>query len=294
MLFRALSPFSYWEAKSISEANEILFSNGKKAALLAGGCSLFPQMKNGLTKPEVIVNITTIEGLRFIEGNRDEGLRIGSLATLRDGEKSPALRQDYGSLFDAITQIASVQVKNMGTIVGNITEGTPASDVATILTALGAKVKIVGLGEDKIVPLDSFYVHVRKTILEPGEMITEILVPPLPDGTRTAFLNLAKTKEDPAKVNVGVLTRVVDGVCEEARIAVGAVAPVIIRAKKAEAILQGEKPEPSLIAKAAEAARDDKGVRPITDIRSTAAYRKEMVEVLTRRALHKTFQITTH
>ncbi len=287
MLYRALHPINYLEAKTVSEASEICFSSNGNAFLLAGGCSLIPLMKHGSIKPQVLVNLATIDGLKYIEGSRGEGLRIGALASLRDAEKSPVVQRDFPALFDSIAQIASVQVKNMGTLVGNLTEGTPASDVAVALIALGAALKVVSPGGTRLVPLDSFYVHVRKTILRPGDVIEEISIPPLPESIFTAFLNLCKTKEDPAKVNIGVFVRITEGRCSEARIAVGAVAPVIVRARKAESMLEGKKLTPALLEKVAAAVRDDEGIRPITDIRSTAEYRKEMVEVLARRALTK-------
>jgi CO/xanthine dehydrogenase FAD-binding subunit len=294
MLYRALHPINYLEAKTVSEASEICFSHNGNASLLAGGCSLIPLMKHGVLKPQVLVNMATIDGLKYIEGSLGEGLRIGALATLSDAEKSSVVQKDFPSLFDSITQIASVQVKNMGTIVGNITEGTPASDVAAMLIALGSQLKIVSPGGTRMVPLDSFYVHVRKTILRPGDIIEEIIISPRPENTFSAFLNLCKTKEDPAKVNIGVLVQIADGICAEARIAVGAVAPVIVRARKAEGMLQGKKITPALIEEVAAAVRDDEGVRPITDIRSTVEYRKEMVGVLTRRALTKIQQKAVH
>jgi CO/xanthine dehydrogenase FAD-binding subunit len=285
MLYRALDAINYLEAKTLSEASEMCFSCNGTACLLAGGCSLIPLMKHGVLKPQLLVDITKIDGLRYIEGSLGEGLKIGALATLRDAEKSLVVQKDFPSLFDSITQIASVQVKNMGTIVGNITEGTPASDVAAMLIALGAKLKITSPGGTQMVPLDSFYVHVRKTILRPGDVIEEIIIPPRSEGTYSAFLNLCKTKEDPAKVNVGMFVRIAEGVCAEARIAVGAVAPVIVRARKAEDMLLGKTITSALIDEVAAAVREDEGVRPITDIRSTAEYRQEMVGVLTRRAL---------
>ena len=138
MLYRALHPLEYLEARTVAEASEMCSSYQGKASLLAGGCSLIPLMKHGALKPQALVTMSKIDGLRYIEGTREQGLKIGALATLRDAEKSLAVLKDFPTLFDSITQIASVQVKNMGTIVGNITEGTPASDVATMLIALGA------------------------------------------------------------------------------------------------------------------------------------------------------------
>jgi carbon-monoxide dehydrogenase medium subunit len=173
----------------------------------------------------------------------------------------------------------------MGTAVGNLCVATPASDIAPPLFVLGAKVKIAGLNYEKLVPIENFFVAVGKTILEPNEIVTEIFVPGMPAGTGSAFLKAAKTADDIAKVNAAVTVFITDKICKDARIALGSVAPTPIRVTEAEQALKGQKLDETMFARAAEAAAD--AARPISDIRSTAKYRKEMVRVLVKDALAK-------
>ncbi len=290
MLFRKLHPFDYHEPDTLSEVGEILASPNVTAAILAGGVSLIDQMKRGMQHPDVILSLHRIKDLRFVETS-DGTLGIGALATLKDGERSSLVREQYGSLWDAIRQIGSVQVKTMGTIVGNVAACNPASDVATALTALGAEIKVAGRGGERSIPIQFFAVDVRKNSLESDEIVTEIKIPAPETGSACAFLNLARTKEDIAKVAVSVHAIIKGGIMENVRIALGAVAPVILRAYAAEEILKGERPSLTVIQAAARAAAESEGVIPITDLRSTAQYRREMVAVLTERALSKAFKI---
>lgn len=288
MLYRKLFPFDYQEATSVSDAVSILSDYGADAAVMAGGISLIEEMKRRAVTPKVVLSLQPVGELKFLEQSNGH-LRIGALATLTHGEKSAAVRDGYPAFWEAIAQIASVQVRNMGTIVGNIVACNPGSDLATALVALGGIVKVVSKTGERSVPIESFGLHSRKSCLVPGEIVTEIQVPRLKEGTATAFLNLARTKEDCAKVAVAVNAWVKNGVIEEVKIALGAVAPVIVRAPKVEKMLTGEKPSIRLIQEAAAAIPDENMVTPISDIRSTAQYRRQMVEVLTRRALTRVF-----
>ncbi|KMY66016.1 hypothetical protein AAU61_18790 [Desulfocarbo indianensis] len=284
MLFRKLLPFDYLEAESLSDAVEILGGRKQKAAIMAGGISLIDQMKRRMQQPQAVVSLQRIKSLRFVKETKGS-LKIGALATLRDAEKSSLVSSKFPSLWDAIKQIGSVQVKTMGTMVGNLAACNPASDVATALIALGAEIKVVGKNGQRQFPLEKFAVGVRKNQLKKDEIVAEIVVPFQEEDASACFMNLARTKEDIAKVVVSVKV-VRDGAqIKDARIVLGAVAPIIVRAAEAEAMLKGEKPTMQLVRAAARAAADAKEVTPITDIRSTAEYRKEMVEVLTRRAL---------
>lgn len=289
MLYRKLFPFDYEEATTVSEAISVLQAQGTDAALMAGGISLIEEMKRRAVTPKVVVSIQPVEALKYLDVSEGQ-LRIGALATLSHGEASDEVKNKFPALWEAIAQIASVQVRNMGTIVGNVTACNPGSDVATALVALGASVKIVNGSGERLIPIETLGVHSRKSILKPGEIVTEIIVPSLGPDTRTVFLNLARTKEDCAKVAVAVNARVTDGVVEEVKIALGAVAPVIVRAPGVEKMLLGEKPSKALILTASQLAPQEKGVTPIDDIRSTAAYRSRMVGVLTHRALARVFQ----
>lgn len=278
-----LKSFEYLEPGTLKEAAQLSKKYGGKAKVFAGGLDLVPRMRQGKVEPDYIISIRNIPGLDRIENGK--GLRIGALASLFSVELHPALQKSYMVLYDAIHHIASVPVKVMGTLVGNLCVATPASDVAPALFVLGAQLKIVGPSGEKTVPVESFFVGVNQHILKPGEIVTEVLVPSPPAGTGGAFFKLVRTAVDIAKVNVAVAVTVTGKTCDDARIALGSVAPTPIRATKAEGILKGQKLDQKTIEAAAEAAAEE--IRPITDIRSTAEYRKITTQVLVRRAIQE-------
>ncbi|MDR3556583.1 MAG: xanthine dehydrogenase family protein subunit M [Syntrophobacteraceae bacterium] len=285
MFFRALRHFEFFEPKTVAEANELLLSYGHQASVMAGGLSLIQTMKTGEKKPEAVISLQKIDSLKFIDSDNDQDLKIGALATIRSIEKSREVQKHWAVLVQTARCIGSVEVRRMGTVVGNLCDGTPASDLATILIAMGAKMRVTSSGAEREVPLENFCVGPHQTVLEEGEMVREVRVPSLGDHSFASYVNLARTKPDITKVSVGVLVKNQNGACGDVRIAVGAVAPVIVRVRKAEELLRGEKLKASTIEEAARLAQEDVVVRPITDIRSNAGYRKEMVRVLVERAL---------
>ncbi|MFC1861475.1 FAD binding domain-containing protein, partial [Chloroflexota bacterium] len=212
-------------------------------------------------------------------------LRIGALTTLRSIELSPLVRKYHPVLFEAISSIASIQVKSMGTAVGNLCVATPASDVALALTVLGAQLKISGTTTDKTVSIEDFYTGVNRTILQPGDIVSDILIPECATGTGSAFLKLVTSATDIAKVNVAVAITLKDHNCRQVKIALGSVAPTVIRAGKAEETLTGNNLTQDLIDAASKIAAEE--TKPITDIRSTAEYRQEVAGVLVKRAIEK-------
>jgi carbon-monoxide dehydrogenase medium subunit len=224
----------------------------------------------------------------YIEGNGSGDARVGALATLRAVELSPAIRNHHDMLYEAIHQIASVQVKTMGTVVGNLCVATPASDVAPPLVALGAELEITGADGKKTVPVESFYKGLEETILDPGQIVTEIRIPAAAGGSGGAFMKLAHTAACIAKVNVAVMMNLDNGICKDVRIALGSVAPTVVRATQAEELLRGKTPDPDIIGDAANAAAEN--VTPITDLRSNAEYRKEMVGVLVKRGIENALE----
>lgn len=282
---RALKSFEYFEPRTVEEVVRILFMYGGEAKVLAGGVDLVPKMRKRQIQPKCLVSIQRIPGIDYIEGDGAEGLRIGALTSLRSIELSPAIQKDYELLHEAIHQIASIQVKNMGTAVGNLCVATPASDIALPLLVLGAKLRIVGLTQERTAPIEKFFIGVGQTVLQPSEIVTEVLLPSPPAATGGAFLKLVRTATDVAKVNVAVTVTVTDGICQDVKIALGSVAPTPIRANKAEEALKGKKLDQETIAEAAETAAEE--TKPIDDIRSTAEYRKEVTKVLVRRAIEK-------
>ncbi len=283
-MHRTMRPFELLEPNTVDEAVGNLSSYGDKAKVLAGGIDLLAKMRRWQMKPECLVSIRRIPGLDYLESNGGSRLSIGPLTTLRSIELSPAIQKDWAILYEAAHQIASIQVKTMGTVAGNLCVATPASDLAPALLVLGAELKIAGPTSEKTVPMENFFIPVCQNILQPDEIVTEISVPKIPAGTGGSFLKLAHTAACIAKINVAATVTVAnDGTCKDARIALGAVAPCVIRAGRAEEILKGKKLDQETIARAAEAAAEE--ATPITDLRSTAEYRKEMVAVLTRRAI---------
>ena len=285
-----MTPFEYFEPRSLEEAVQILSNYGEGAKVLSGGVDLVPRMHKGIAQVEYLVNIQKIPGLSYIEPLEEGGTAFGAGSKLHSIELSKIIRDKYPILYEAVHQITSVQAKFMGTAVGNLCVATPVSDVATSLFALGAQLKIAGPKEERLEPIEMFYTGYRRTSLTRGEMVVEVLLPEPPPGTGTAFFNLVRTHADIAKISAAASLSVEDGVCREVRIALGATAPTVIRAGRAEALLAGRTITRELMDRAAETAASE--TSPITDLRSTAAYRKAMARVLVRRALEKALQRT--
>lgn len=280
-MHRKIRQFELFEPITVKEAVQLLSRYGDKAKILAGGVDLISRMMRWQVKPEYIVSIRRIPGLDYIKGDGVKGLKIGTMTTLRSIELSPAIEKDYTVLYEAVHQIASIQVKTMATVAGNLCVSTPASDIVPALCVLKARLKIAG--KDKVVPIEDFFIDTGKTILQPNQIVTEIQIPAVLPGTVAAFLKLKPVKASISKVNVAVMLNLKNGVCEDARIALGSVAPKMLRATKAEEILKGKKINNDVIVHAAKTAAEES--KPITDLRSTAKYRKEMVAVLVKRAI---------
>lgn len=279
-MHRVLLPFEFSEPVSVEEVVRLV--DGQRTRVLAGGVDLVLRMRLRQIVPERIVSLQKLPGLSFVEAD-SLGLRFGALASLSQIEQSLAVRTDWPLLAEAVNSIASVQTKVMGTAVGNLCVGTPASDVAPALFALGARVKIATAGGARLIPIEEFFVDVGQTAVGPHELVTEIFVPAQATGSAGAFIKLAKTRADIAKVNAAVMVTLDAYTCTHVRIALGSVAPTPVRALEAERLLLGAEMTPNVVAEAADAAAE--AVIPISDVRSTAIYRKRMVRVLVRDAL---------
>ncbi len=273
--------FSYHEPGSLAEAISLLQTHGSSAKVLAGGTDLLVLMKLGKVRPRHIVSISKIPELHFLTGS--DGLRLGPLVLHRDLEKSQAVREKFTALFEAARSVTSVQVRNMGTLGGNLCHASPAADSPPALIALGAQIKIEGGRGSRVVLLEDFFTGPGKTDLKPGEVLAEIQVPDPGPASGSAFLKLTRVAADLAKVNVAAFIQREKEVCRECRIASGAVAPTPVRLKQAEAVLRGKRLDEDLCRLAGEKASEE--IQPITDIRSTAWYRREVIKVLVRDAL---------
>lgn len=276
--------FNYLEPATIEEAVSLLGKYDGKAKVVAGGTDLVVQIREKLIAPEYVVDIGYISGLDRIDYDETQGLRIGALATIRAIEKSSKICQVYPAIAQSAGLLGSVAIRNVATIGGNLCNAAPSADTAPALIGLSAKGKIIGPDGEKIVSLEEFFTGPGCIVCEPGELLVEIQVPVPSPGTRGVYLKHGRSAIDLATVGVAVIMTMEPGaVCRDVKIVLGAVAPTPMRARKAEEVLRGKKVEPALIEKSAQAAADE--ARPITDVRASAEYRKEMVKVYTRRAI---------
>jgi len=283
-----LKPFDYYEPVTVKDAAQLLDKYGAQAQVMAGGIDLIPRMRKGKIKADYLVNIQNIPQLSYLTNDAKKGLRFGAMTKLHELELSSDVQKLYPVLYAAIHQIASVQTKYMGTAVGNLCVATPASDVATALVALGAQLEIAGPNGERAESVEKFYLDYLKTSLKKGEFVTGVMLPAPPEGLASAYLNLLRTKADIAKISVGVALTMAGGICKDAKISLGAVAPTVFRASKAEAVLKDQKITPEVIQKASDTAAAE--TSPISDVRSTAEYRKQVAVVLVKRAIEQALE----
>jgi carbon-monoxide dehydrogenase medium subunit len=282
--------FELLEPKSVDEACQQLSKYGEQAKVLAGGTALVKLMKKRLIHPSCLINIKGIKELHYIREDK-EGLKIGALTTLSEMEISPLIRERFRAVAEMVHTIGSVQIRNVGTLAGNLCFADPASDPAPLLIALGGGLKIASLEGKRILPLEEFFTDFYETALARDEIVEEIQIPHIPKDTGCFYLrHTMRVAFDLAIVGVAVVLGLnpKDGVCQDTRIVVGGVDSTPIRAKKAEDLLKGMVIDDSLIMKAAMAASE--GVDPIHDVRASAEYRGEMIEVFVERGIQKALE----
>jgi carbon-monoxide dehydrogenase medium subunit len=275
-----MQPFEYFAPQTLSEAIAILGHEQEGAYPIAGGTDLLLKMKAGRLAPRVVVNLKRVAALR---GRTYNGhLTLGALTTLEEIRLSPLVRAHYPALSAAAATMASVQVRHLATLGGNLCNAAPSADLAPILMALGAMAHIAGPAGERQVSLDAFFTGPGRTVLAPGELLVSVALPALRGGS--LYLKQApRACMDIAVVGVGLALELEDDACRRARIVLGAVAPTPLRATGAEAELAGGDLSPERIARAARIAAHE--AQPIDDVRGSAWYRRQMVEVLTRRGL---------
>lgn len=277
--------FELVTARDSHHAVALLTEYGPDAKVLAGGTDLLVDLKSAPEAPAVIVDLSRAEDLRQI-ATTGEGLSIGALVTHAEIMRSPLIRDLFPALVDAAHTIGAVQTRNLGTLGGNLVTGVPSMDSGPALVALEALVTLLGRAGRRQVPLTEFFAGPRKTVLGPAELLAEIVIPKRNLGKPADFQKFGLRKGQAlALVNVaasvwlkGEQPRFV-----EPRIALGAVAPTVIRAPQAEAYLEGRAATPEAMAEAGRIAAGEG--KPISDFRASAEYRRELIAVLTRRAL---------
>ncbi len=276
--------FEYVVPETLDAAIEVLRSR-EGATLLAGGTDLLVQMKEGGRRAPVVVSLRRVPGLEGVTGDADSGLRIGARTLLADVAAHEAVRARYQALSEGAGIVGSVQTRNLGTIGGNVCNAAPSADTAPPLLVFDAVAVIAGAEGARRLPLAEFFVGPGATALQPGEILTALELPPVAERTGSVYQRHTPRRAMDIAV-VGVACRVeldAAGTIAGAAIALGAVAPTPIRCPEAEALLRGERPSEALFERAAELARD--ASRPISDVRGSAEFRRELVRVMTRRCL---------
>lgn len=278
-----IADFEYFAPKTVEEALSLLSRYKEEAKIIAGGQSMLIIMKQGLITPEYLIDIKGIAALDYIKYDEGKGLRIGALTIHRAIEKSPLIQKHFGVLSEIEQNLATIQTRNWGTIGGNLCHGDPAGDPAPALIALNAKLKLASLERERIIEVEEFSKDYLEVALEPNEMLAEIQVPIQSARTGTAYEKLMVMKGDMGIVSaaVSITLRPGDGVCENARIALGNAASVPLRARKAERRLIGKVINDALLAEAGEVASTEGD--PSSDVHGSAEYRREMVKVFVKR-----------
>ncbi len=275
----------YINVSTTDEVLEQLAKHGKQAHILAGGTDLVLEMKHGIhSELEIVLDISRVSGYDEIRLDDEGFLHLGPTVTHNHCVASKLVRDYAPPLAQACWEVGAPQIRNRGTIGGNLVTASPANDTIAPLMAMGASLVLASAKGERVIPLDEFYLGVRKTILRPDELVREIIVPALTENQRGTYQKLGLRRAQAISlVNMAAILTFEGETVKEAVITLGAVAATIIHAEEAEAYLQGRELDEETIAYAAELV--EAAARPIDDVRSSATYRNEMARVLARRGL---------
>lgn len=275
--------FEYVAPETLAEVCAVLGQYGDRAKVLAGGSDLMVKMKAGLISPDCVVSLKRLHELKGVRHEPGVGVIIGARATHNDLVNSPVLDLWFPSVPAAAASMAGYQIRNVGTVGGNLVNAVPSADLPPILLALNAKVKLVGVAGERTIPLEEFFLGPGKTVLLPGEILAEVIIPEQ-ELTGSHYLKFGLRKAEAlAVVGVATAVKMQGEVFADVRIALGAVAPVPLRARAAEDALRGKPATEENFALAGKLAAQI--AKPISDIRGSAEYRSHLVDVLTRDSL---------
>jgi len=285
-----MSAFEYAAPRTLDEALAVLREQGDEARVIAGGTALVTMMRQRLVRPSYLVSLREVSGLGRIEAANGD-VRIGALVTHREVETSSLVRERFPVLAETFRRVASVRIRNMATVGGALAHADPNQDPPVTLIALRARVEIRGAVGGREVPVEDFFRDYYESALEPGEVVTGVVVPRCPAASGVAYVKfLPRTADDYATVAVAATVSLQpDGQrCREARIALGSVGVTPLRARAAEALLAGHPVGADLLRSAGELIKD--AVDPLSDHRGSAAYKREMASVMVGRALTQAWE----
>ena len=281
--------FEFSRPDSLEQALSVLSENPGEVRPLAGGTDLIEQVKQGRHEPKIIMDLKSIPELCKLDWDPKDGLRIGAATSCSEVYQHQIVRTHFPAIVDAGMLVGSIQIQNRAAIGANVCNAAPSGDTIPALLIYEAKAMIISPRGSREVPLEKFFVGPGRTVLEGDEILMEIIVPPPAPRSHSSYLRFIPREEmDIAVVGVGSMVSLDEnGTCSTARVALASVAPTPVRAFHAESILEGNPPTKILVEEAARNAVLDSS--PISDVRGTAEYRKNLVEVLTSRTLTNCF-----
>ena len=281
--------FLYHTPRSLDEAFALLDENGEDARIIAGGTALVLFIKQRLVQPRHLISLQKIPTLNVMAVTED-GVRIGATCTHRMVETSSIVRDMLPLLGETYSHVATPRIRNMSTVGGGLVHADPNLDPPPSLMVLGAKTVLVSSAGSREVPVEELFLDYYEADVQPGEILTEVVVPPVPPDSGTAFMKfLPRTNDDYATVSVAVLlTMEEDGVtCRDVKLGLGSVATTPIRARGAEAAMRGRTVTTDTVRQAADSVEAE--IDPKIDFRGSARYKRQMAQVLTRRAIERAF-----
>ena len=284
MSTRVLTDFDLLMPASVEEALEMLENGRGSVTVLSGGTDILVAMK-GKFQADKVMSLALLPGLDVLEYDPDSGLRIGAKTTIAQIVDSSEVKQHYPALWQSAKIFATPQLRNTATVVGNLLRGSPAGDCSAVVAVLGGTLIMASTQGRREVDIDDLWVSYGVTARADNELAVELHLPAPAAGTVSAFKRLTRVNEDLAKLNVAVCLEMDGSKCKTARLAMGCVAPTMVRLPSAEAILQGATIDDDSLARAAEAVQQD--ISPIDDQRSTAEYRRTVAGVYLKRAVQQ-------
>jgi CO/xanthine dehydrogenase FAD-binding subunit len=287
-MFRNLPKFEFLSPKSINEAITLLAQHGPKAKVIAGGTDLISEMRWGQWRPQYVLGLSSIPGLDEIQFDRTTGLRMGAACTIGEIERSKLIGDYYPLLAQAASVLGSMEIRNRATVGGNLCTAAPSADMPPSLLVLGAKAVIASQKGEKMIALEDFFIGAKKTILNRDEILVRLEIPPMQPGSAGEYVKFGRRNAmEIAMIGVAALITLEEenNTCKAARLALATAAPTPMRSKEAEKVLTGKKLAREIIDLAAETASNE--ASPRTSWRTTEEYRRDLIRVLTRRAIQR-------
>jgi len=281
--------FTYLKPVTLQEALSMLADHKDECKIICGGQSLLIVMRQGLVVTDYLIDIKGLNELNYITYDEKQGLRMGATTTHRTVEKSDVLKQKYPVLVAVERKLASIQVRNWGTIGGNLAHGDSSGDLAPALIALDAKIKLSSSKGSRIILLEEFYTGLFETALNKDEIVVEVQVPPARSLTATAYKKFNLIENDQGVAGVAATVEVDQSrACKDARIILSNAGVTPIRAKNGEKVLIGKKLSDALLTEAAEAVANE--ADPVSDIHASEEYRRHLIRVLTKRMVKQAWE----